>query len=60
MTSSVEPVDGECPASHPVKGKLASGIYHEPGGRNYTRTPADRCYLDAAAAESDGMRVSKT
>lgn len=59
ITPSVEPVDGECPVSHPVKGKVASGIYHEPGGRNYERTRADRCYVDSAAAESDGMRASK-
>jgi hypothetical protein len=59
IASSVEPIGGECPLSHPVKGKAASGIYHEPGGRNYERTRADRCYVDAAAAESDGMRASK-
>ena len=59
IASSVEPVDGECPVSHPVKGKLASGIYHVPGGLNYERTRADRCYVDAAAAESDGLRASK-
>ena len=53
---SVEPGDdGACPATHPVKAKLASGIYHEPGGGNYERTKADRCYLDAAAAEADGL-----
>ena len=56
---AVDAVDGVCPASHPVKGKLASGIFHEPGGRNYERTRADRCYVDASAAESDGLRPSK-
>ena len=56
---AVDAVDGVCPASHPVKGKLASGIFHEPGGRNYERTRADRCYVDATAAESDGLRPSK-
>jgi hypothetical protein len=55
----IEPVDGACAASHPVKGKLASGIYHQPGGLNYTRTRPDRCYIDAAAAESDGLRPAK-
>jgi hypothetical protein len=59
LERSIEPVDGECPVSHPVKGKLTSGIYHEPGGLNYARTRADRCYLDAAAAESDGLRAAK-
>jgi hypothetical protein len=56
---SIEPLDGECPASHPVKGKLSSGIYHEPGGLNYARTRADRCYVDATTAEADGLRASK-
>ncbi len=55
----IDPVDGACGDSHPVKGKLASGIYHQPGGLNYTRTRADRCYLDPAAAESDGLRPAK-
>lgn len=55
----VEP-DGEaCPASHPVKAKLASGIYHVPGGQMYDRTVPDRCYRDAAAADADGLRASK-
>ena len=30
-----------------------------PGGANYARTQADRCYLSAAAAEADGLRASK-
>jgi hypothetical protein len=55
----VEAVDGEAPASHPVKGKLSSGIYHEPGMANYARTRPDRCYVDAAAAEADGLVRAK-
>jgi len=56
----VDPLpDGSCPVSHPVKGKLMSGLFHVPGGFNYPRTKADRCYLDAAAAEADGLRASK-
>ena len=55
----VPDADGSCPASHPVKAKLASGIYHEPGGGNYERTKADRCYLDRTAAEADGLRAAK-
>jgi hypothetical protein len=50
---------GTCPAHHPVKAKLASGIYHVPGGANYARTRPDRCYLSADAAEADGLRPSK-
>lgn len=55
----LEPVAGACPASHPVKAKLASGIFHVPGGQSYERTTPDRCYLDAAAAMRDGLRASK-
>ena len=55
----VEPTDGACPASHPVKAKLSSGIFHPPDGQMYERTAADRCYRDPAAAEADGLRASK-
>ena len=49
----------DCPSSHPVKAKLASGIFHEPGGANYARTRPDRCYLSADAATADGLRPAK-
>ena len=56
----VDPAEsGACPAHHPVKAKLASGIFHEPGGANYARTKADRCYLGPEAAQADGLRASK-
>ncbi|MFI5054600.1 MAG: hypothetical protein ACHQDE_09585, partial [Acidimicrobiia bacterium] len=55
----VEPVAGVCPASHPVKAKLASGIFHAPGGASYERTLADRCYASATAASADGLRPAK-
>jgi hypothetical protein len=51
--------DGNCPATHPVKAKVTSGIYHVPGGGNYERTKPDRCYADAEAAEADGLRAAK-
>ena len=54
----VEPIDGTCPASHPVKAKMSSKIFHVEGGLNYERTHPDRCYRDAAAAEADGLRKS--
>ena len=53
------PVDGECPPTHPVKAKMSSGIYHLPGGAMYGRTHPDRCYIDAPAAEADGLRPAK-
>ena len=55
----VDPDGRICPPSHPVKGKLASKIFHVPGGFNYERTVPDRCYRDAATAEGDGLRQSK-
>jgi hypothetical protein len=55
----VPPDEGACPAPHPVKAKLASGIYHRPGGQSYERTRPDRCYRDGAAAEADGLRAAK-
>jgi len=55
----VEPTGDVCPTSHPVKAKLASKIFHLPGMLNYDRTKPDRCYLNAAAAESDGLRPAK-
>ncbi len=58
-TAWTAPTDGGCPPSHPVKAKLASGIYHVPGGQSYDRTTPDRCYVDAAAAERDGLRAAK-
>ena len=59
-TPWVDPADsGACPAHHPVKAKLSSGIFHVPGGANYARTQPDRCYLSADAAEADGLRQSK-
>jgi hypothetical protein len=55
----VEPTEGACPATHPVKGKLSSKIFHLPGMQAYDRTKADRCYADAAQAEADGLRAAK-
>jgi hypothetical protein len=55
----IAPVEGACPATHPVKAKLTSGIFHVPGGQNYARTKPDRCYRDADAAVADGLRRSQ-
>lgn len=57
--SWVEPGSNGCPASHPVKAKLRSKIFHLPGMANYERTQPDRCYLDAQHAEGDGLRAAK-
>ncbi|HSH23409.1 MAG TPA: hypothetical protein VK975_05025 [Acidimicrobiales bacterium] len=55
----LEPDDHACPPSHPVKAKLASGVFHLPGMMNYDRTKPDRCYADPATAEADGLRQAK-
>jgi len=55
----VEPVDGACPPSHPVKVKLSSGIFHLPGMFAYERTKPDRCYRDADSAGADGFTRAK-
>lgn len=55
----VDPEAGTCPVSHPVKVKLSSGIFHEPGMLAYDRTVPDRCYRDATTAEADGFRRAK-
>ncbi|MGH9152213.1 MAG: hypothetical protein ACRD03_07435, partial [Acidimicrobiales bacterium] len=49
----------ECPATHPVKAKLSSMLYHLPGMAAYKRTRPDRCYLDAGSAEADGFIRAK-
>ena len=58
FTSNPAPTE-RAPRRIPVKAKLASGIYHVPGGGNYDRTKPDRCYVDAEAAEADGLRAAK-
>jgi hypothetical protein len=55
----VDPIDGECPASHPVKGNAGSMIFHVPGGMSYERTVPERCYATEADAEADGFRRAK-
>lgn len=50
---------GSVPATHPVKAKLASRIYHLPGMSFYDRTNPDRCYVSAEAAEADGFSRAK-
>jgi hypothetical protein len=55
----VLPDAGECPASHPVKAKVLSGIFHLPGSAHYARTRPDRCYRDEAAAQADGLRAPR-
>jgi hypothetical protein len=57
-TSWVEPCDGSCPETHPIKVKLRSKLFHRPGMAAYQRTNADRCYRSAEDAIEDGFRAS--
>ena len=48
-------VGRRAPPTIPVKAKLASGIFHVPGGAQLRpHPPADRCYPRPTAAEADG------
>jgi hypothetical protein len=58
-TAWIAPEGGTCPTSHPVKAKLKSKLFHLPGMFAYDRTNPDRCYVDEAAAEADGLRRAK-
>jgi hypothetical protein len=57
----VDSVEGgsSCPAGHPIKANMRSGIYHLPGMLAYDRTRPDRCYADEASAEADGLTRAK-
>jgi hypothetical protein len=55
----IEPVDGTCPGTHPVKVKVRSGLFHLPGMSAYERTLPDRCFVDEAAAEAAGFTRAK-
>lgn len=57
-----EPVDGVCPASHPIKGNrgsMGAMIYHVPGGRNYDRTKPEACFATIEEAEAAGYRAPR-
>ena len=58
-TTWATPLDGVCPADHPVKVTVASGVYHVAGDLSYARTSADRCYATPQDAEADGFRRAK-
>jgi hypothetical protein len=51
--------NGICPSTHPVKAKLASGIFQVEGNAMYVRTHPDRCYQTPEAAVADGLRPAK-
>jgi hypothetical protein len=55
----VDPDNGICPSTHPVKAKLSSGIFQVEGNFAYARTSPDRCYESPEAAAADGLRPAK-
>lgn len=55
----VEATGGTCPPTHPIKGKLASRLFHLPGMFAYDRTRPDRCFRDAEAAVAEGFTQAK-
>jgi micrococcal nuclease len=58
-TASVAPIDGDCPASAPIKGNANSMIYHRPGQQYYDITVAEECFATAAQAEAAGYRAAQ-
>ena len=55
----VAPVGRDCPYSHPLKTRHATGGYYLPGTLRYARTAPDRCFATAAAARAAGYRRLK-
>ncbi len=56
--TTVAPVDGACPVSHPIKGNHSSSgdfIYHLPGGRFYDRTRPEVCFASEQEAQAAGF-----
>jgi len=60
--ATVAPIDGICPASHPIKGNHSSSgdfIYHLPGGRFYERTRPEVCFASEQEAQTAGFRAPR-
>jgi hypothetical protein len=61
--NAVMPTDGQCPASHPIKGNINRNgelIFHTPGSNNYERTNAEACFANEEDAEAAGFRKSRS
>ena len=61
--AAIEPVGGQCPTTHPIKGNNSQGgefIYHVPGGGNYDRTNPEVCFATEADAQAAGFRAPRT
>lgn len=61
--NAVVPTDGQCPATHPIKGNINRNghlIFHTPNSNNYERTNAEACFASEADAEAAGFRKSRS
>lgn len=61
-SSQVAPVDGACPATHPVKGNKGSMgalIYHNQDSPSYDRTHPEVCFATEQDAEAAGYRAPR-
>ena len=61
--NAVVPTEGQCPASHPVKGNINRNgqlIFHTPDSNNYARVNAEACFANEEDAEAAGFRKSRS
>jgi hypothetical protein len=61
--NAVVPTDGQCPASHPIKGNINRNgqlIFHTPDSNNYARVNAEACFVSEEDAEAAGFRKSRS
>ena len=54
---AVLPIGKECPPSHPVKGNVNSGLYHDTTMATWLHTSPEECFADGASAEAAGYRL---
>jgi len=59
MVSWVEPLDGVCPTTHPIKAKLGSRVFRKPGMPLYESSKPDRCYASEGAARRAGFNEAQ-
>ncbi len=59
MVSWVEPLDGVCPTTHPIKAKLGSKVFRKPGMASYDASKPDRCYASEGAARRAGFNEAQ-
>jgi hypothetical protein len=61
--NAVVPTEGQCPASHPIKGNINRNgqlIFHTPDSNNYARVNAEACFVSEEDAEAAGFRKSRS